>query len=221
MIRLFTGYDKREAPGFYAFIQSLIDTSDGYRLMPPLTGKQEDGTTSFTYARFLVPELCNFGGFAIFVDACDMLLRAPIQDLWALRDQTKAVQVVKHDYVSTQDRKFIGTEMEAANPSYPRKNWSSVVIFNAGHMSNFKARNKIRNAVEAGDGKFLHRFGWLEDKEIGGLPVDWNWLCDEFGERKSAKLLHWTLGAPFFKHYANAPMSNHWHATAKTFHSER
>jgi hypothetical protein len=221
MLRLFTGYDPREAAGWHAFIQSLLDTSDDYRLMPPLSGKQGDGTNAFTYARFTVPELCNWSGFAIFADACDMLLRAPIQELWELRDKSKAVQVVKHDYVSAHKRKYVGTEMEAANASYPRKNWSSLVLFHAGHIAHFKARNRIRRAIEEGDGKFLHRFGWLEDKLIGDLPIEWNWLPQEHGDNPEAKLIHYTAGGPFFKHYRDGPMSNHWHETARTFHSER
>lgn len=221
MIRLFTGYDPREAAGWHAFIQSLVDTSDNYRLMPPLSGAQGDGTNAFTYARFTVPELCNWSGFAIFADACDMLLRAPIQELWDLRDKSKAVQVVKHDYISRHERKYVGTPMEAPNASYPRKNWSSLVIFNAGHIAHFNARNRIRRAIEEGDGKFLHRFGWLEDKDIGELPMVWNWLPQEDGDNQKAKLIHFTAGGPFFAHYRDGPMSNHWHDTAKTFHSER
>ena len=221
MIRIFTGRDKRELDGWHAFVESLVETSTNYRLMPPLSGKQGDGSNAFTYERFTVPELCNWAGPAIFVDASDMILRADIAELAGLFDKTKAVQVVKHDYRTRFTRKYIGTPMEAANPDYVRKNWSSVILWNCGHEAHWEARNRIRTAIDAGDGKFLHRFGWLTDEQIGSLPVDWNWLCDEFGERKSAKLLHWTAGMPGFKHYANAPMSNYWHATAKTFHSER
>jgi lipopolysaccharide biosynthesis glycosyltransferase len=221
MLRLFTGYDQREAAGWHAFIQSVVETSTNYRIMPPLSGDQADGTNAFTYARFNVPDLCNFAGHAIFVDACDMLLLADIQELWELRDKHKAVQVVKHDYRTRHARKYVGTEMEADNKDYDRKNWSSVMLWNCGHMSNFNARHKIRKAIEKGDGKFLHRFGWLKDSEIGDLPMAWNWLPQEDGENKDAKLIHYTVGMPGFKHYAQDPMSNHWHETARTIHSDR
>lgn len=221
MIRLFTGYDKRESEGWHAFTQSLIDTSTNYRLMPPLSGKQRDGTNTFTYARFEVPELCNWAGPAIFVDAADMVLLADISELAQSFDKTKAVQVVKHDYRTRHARKYVGTEMEANNQDYDRKNWSSVILWNCGHTAHWNARNKIRNALEAGDGKFLHRFGWLEDKHIGELPIEWNWLPQEHGDNPNAKLIHYTAGIPGFKHYADDPMSNEWHRVAKTFHSER
>lgn len=219
--RLFTGYDKREADGWHVFIQSLIETSTNYRLMPPLSGKQGDGTNTFTYERFRVPELCNWAGPAIFVDASDMLLLADISELAEHFDKTKAVQVVQHDYRTRHARKYVGTAMEAANSDYDRKNWSSVILWNCGHEAHWKAHNRLRNAIEARDGTFLHRFGWLEDKHIGELPTAWNWLADEFGEHKDAKLIHWTAGMPGFKHYRNSPMSNHWHQTARTLHSER
>lgn len=220
-MRVFTGYDKREAAGWHNFVQSLIDTSINYRLMPPLWGVQGDGTNAFTLSRFMVPELCNWSGPAIFVDAADMLLLADISELAALFDKSKAVQVVKHDYRTSSARKYIGTEMEAANQDYPRKNWSSVILWNCGHIAHFEARNEIRSAIRRGDGKFLHRFGWIEDNLIGELPIEWGWMPQEYGENENAKLLHWTLGMPGFKHYANAPMANHWHAVAMAVHSER
>lgn len=221
MIRIFTGYDKRESKGWHGFIQSLIETSTSYRLMPPLTGNQGDGTNAFNCARFQVPELCNWSGPAIYVDASDMLLRADISELANLFDPTKALQVIKHDYHTKHPRKYVGTEMEAANHDYPRKNWSSVILWNCGHIAHFDGRLKIRQAIKVGDGKYLHRFGWLPDNLIGELPITWNWLPQEAGENHEAKLIHYTAGAPFFAHYRDGPMSNHWHETARSFHSER
>ena len=57
----------------------------------------------------------------------------------------------------------------------------------------------------------MHRFTWLKDEEIGALPIEWNWLPDEFGANHNAKLLHWTLGTPCFEDYADAPMAEEWH----------
>lgn len=222
MIRVFTGLDRRELDGWHVFVQSLVDTSTNYRLMPPLSGKQSGGATNaFTLARFEVPDLCNHAGPAIFVDASDMLLRADISELAELFDKTKALQVVKHDYKTKHARKYIGSEMESDNPDYPGKNCSSVILWNCGHIAHFKSRHRIRRAIEEGDGKFLHRFGWLEEKDIGDLPIEWNWLPQEHGDNPEAKLVHFTAGIPGFKHYRDSPMAEHWHGVAKTFHSER
>lgn len=209
-IPIFVGYDRREAVGFHAFVQSVVQTSRDFELIP-LCGEQGDGTNAFTYERFRIPERMNFGGSAIFVDGCDMLLRAPIGGLWALRDPHLAVQVVKHEYRTKHARKYVGTELEAANVDYPRKNWSSVMILHCGHMAHFHARQALRGS----DGAYLHRFGWLKDEQIGGLAPEWNWLADEYGENPKAKLLHWTAGVPGFSHYREAPHADEWLTAAR------
>jgi hypothetical protein len=212
-VRLFTGFDPREAVGFHAFVQSLLETSPGVGVTP-ISGPT-DGSNAFTLARFRIPEICNWSGFALFVDGADMLLKDDITHLWDLRDKDFAVQVVKHSYETKNPRKYIGTEMESENSSYPRKNWSSAMLLNCGHMSHFKNRNAIREALATSDGAFLHRFSWLDDEEIGDLPVEWNWLADEYGENPEAKLLHWTAGIPGFFHYHHAPHAEEWRAAAR------
>lgn len=133
-----------------------------------------------------------------------------IAELKALFNPRYAVQVVKHDYQPKSERKYIGTELEAANLPYPRKNWSSVVLWNCGHMAHFRAREQIREAVETGNGEYLHRFSWLEDKEIGDLPSDWNHLVGESPTNPAAKLAHHTQGIPGFTHYGDSEFSDAW-----------
>jgi hypothetical protein len=213
MIRLYAGFDPREAAGFYAFVQSLIETSPGVGVIP-ISGPS-DGTNAFTLARFGIMELCGWSGWAIFADGADQLLKTDITELWNLRDKRYAVQVVKHDYQTKHPRKYVGTEMESENASYPRKNWSSVMLINCGHISHFNHRHAIREALEKNDGAFLHRFSWLDDEEIGSLPVEWNWLCDEYGASTTAKLLHWTAGIPGFYHYHQAPHAEEWRSAVR------
>ena len=208
-MHIFAGYDAREAAGFGAFLNSLIATTSGYWLRP-LCGAQADGTNAFTYARFRIPELMLWSGWALWLDGADMLVRSDLAALWALRDPRYAVQVVKHEYRTKHPRKYVGTAMEAANPDYPRKNWSSLILWNCAHGAHFAARRRMQTS----DGAFLHRFGWLEDAQIGALPADWNWLADEYGENASAKLLHWTAGIPGFAAYRGAPHAAEWHAAA-------
>ena len=203
MIRLFTGYDDREAVGWHVFCQSVIEKTSEPVAIIPLSGKT-DGTNAFTLARFLVPSLCEFQGWAIFADGADMLLRADLADLWALRDGQYAVQVVQHDYTPKHARKYIGTAMESPNGAYPRKNWSSLVLWNCGHPDNAWL---TRDAVLAASGPGLHRFNWT--KQIGALPEQWN-VLDELGKDPDAKLVHYTNGIPAFKHYRNAPHATEW-----------
>jgi hypothetical protein len=132
-----------------------------------------------------------------------MLCRADISELWALRDHYKAVQVVKHDYKTKHPRKYVGTAMESENRDYPAKNWSSVMLINCSH---FDWRQMTPEKVEKMDGAALHAFEWVRDPElVGELPVEWNWLADEYGKNPDAKLCHWTCGTPGFQHYRNAP----------------
>lgn len=205
-IRLYVGYDPREAAGFHAFTHSVIEHCDPAPSIIPLSGDQADGTNAFTYERFRIPERQAWAGWGLFMDGCDMLLQADLAELWALRDKTYAVQVVKHEYRTRHPKKYVGTELEAANADYPRKNWSSVMLINCAHKAHFEARAKLRE----NDGRFLHRFEWLKDEEIGELPIEWNWLADEHGENPGAKVLHWTAGIPGFYHYRNAPHAQLW-----------
>lgn len=210
MIRLFAGFDPREAIGFHAFVQSVIETCSEPVQIIPLTGDQKDGTNSFTYARFLVPELCGFAGHAIFADASDMICIGDLAEIWAMRDAS-AVQVVKHDYQTKHPVKYVGTELESANQDYPRKNWSSLILWNCGHWDHFKNRDRLTSS----DGKYLHRFEWLRDDQIGELPKEWNILVGEQEIPRDAKLLHYTLGIPGFAHYANQDGSEYWKSTVR------
>jgi lipopolysaccharide biosynthesis glycosyltransferase len=162
-----------------------------------------DGSNHFIYTRFLVPYLMGFTGSAIFIDG-DMIVRGDIAELWDLRDVTKDVQVVKHDYRTRMPVKYLG----AKNEDYPRKNWSSVILWNCNSFPNRKLTPQF---IQKSTGSELHRFSWIDDARIGELPPEWNWLPDEYGPNPAAKLLHYTLGTPCFHEFANAPMGDEWH----------
>lgn len=208
LVRVFTGYDKRESIGWHVFTQSLLDHSPHSEIRP-ITGQQRDGTNAFTYGRFLVPWMCDYRGYAIFVDGADMLLKDDITKILDLADGYSAVQVVKHQYQTRHPRKYVGTSMECDNDDYPCKNWSSVVLWWCGHHAN---RILTPEYVSNQPGSHLHRFRWLEEGRIGELPAYWGWIADEYGENKDAKLLHWTAGLPGFKAYVNAPHADDWYA---------
>lgn len=211
MIRLYCGFDPREAIGYHTFVQSVIENTRSQVAYIPMYGNQADGSNAFTYARFRIPELCGFNGWAISVDASDMLVLGDIAELMDLKDKTKAVQVVKHEYQTKHPRKYLGTELESDNKDYPRKNWSSVIIWNCGHRAHYEHRDLLRG----NDGSILHRFAWLDDEAIGSLPNEWNWLADEYGPNEQAKILHWTAGIPGFYQYRNAPHAQEWKAAAR------
>jgi hypothetical protein len=216
LIPIYTGFDAREEIGWHAFTSSVMARASRPVSFIPLSGQQRDGTNAFTYARFAVPELQGHKRWALFADGCDMVCLADVAELWALRDDTKAVQVVQHDYKTRHPRKYVGTQMEAMNADYPRKNWSSLMLINCYHDA-WK-----RLDLQTMTGPELHRFAFMFPDEVGALPLEWNWLADEYGPNADAKLLHWTAGIPAFPAYGTSPQANVWmleaerarHATA-------
>ena len=204
------GFDQKESVAYHTFVQSVIEKSTiPTRFMPlsirSLTNYKEthkDGSNDFIYSRFLVPYLMNFNGWAIYADG-DMVCLEDIKKLWDLRDDKFAVQVVKHDYKTKVKSKYWGNK----NEDYPRKNWSSLILWNCNHAS-----HKILNPefIQKQSGAFLHRFSWIKDKEIGQIEKEWNWLAMEYEEKKDINLIHYTIGTPCFKEYHDKSLSSYW-----------
>lgn len=219
MNHIFIGYDTREPITYHVCSNSIIRTSKHSVSITPLVlsslqylETHTDGSNQFTYSRFLVPALMNYNGWGLYLDG-DMIVKDDITKIWNFIDDSKAVFVVKHSYKSQSAFKYFN----AINENYPRKNWSSVILWNCNHKKNKKLTQSF---VQQSTGQFLHRFSWLDDDDIGELPIEWNWLPDEFGVNNNAKLLHFTLGTPCFEQYKNSPMASDWHNELKrtTYH---
>lgn len=212
MIPIFIGYDPREAVAYHVCANSIIRRSSQPVSMSPLAlnilreyeERHTDGSNHFIYSRFLVPHLMRYKGWAIFIDG-DMLLREDVTKLWDLKNNKYAAMVVKHNYKTKMTTKYLGSK----NEDYPCKNWSSVILWNCEHPKN---RILTPEFVQHATGAQLHRFTWLEnDTDVGSLPIEWNWLPDEFGTNSNANLLHYTLGTPSFHEFATTPMGDEWH----------
>ena len=144
----------------------------------------------------------NFNGWAIYVDG-DMICVEDIKKLWDLRNDKYAVQVVQHDYKTKIAKKYWGNK----NEDYPRKNWSSVIIWNCSHE---KHKILTPNFIQNQTGAFLHRFNWLNDEEIGNIDKKWNWLAMEYEEKDDVNLIHYTIGTPCFEEYSKKSFSSYW-----------
>lgn len=211
IIPIFIGYDPREAIAFHVCANSIIRHSTmpvaihpvALNLFQDYQETHSDNSNHFVYTRFLVPYLMNWHGHAIFIDG-DMVVQADISELWRMRRLDVDVMVVKHDYKTKMTTKYLG----AKNEDYPRKNWSSVMIWNCNSFPNRKLTPQF---VQNATGAELHRFSWIKDQRIGELPIEWNWLPDEFGPNDNAKLLHYTLGTPCFHEFADTPQADVWH----------
>ena len=210
-IPVFIGYDPREAVAYHVCANSIIRHASQPVAIIPLalnlfqdyTETHTDGSNQFIYSRFLVPHLMGFKGWAIFIDG-DMIVRGDIVELWNLRESDKDVMVVKHDYKTRMTEKYLGSK----NEDYPRKNWSSVILWNC---ANHPIQRLTPEFIEKSTGAELHRFSWINDDRIGELPPEWNWLPDEYGANPDAKLLHYTLGTPCFHEFATTNMADEWH----------
>lgn len=213
MIRVFIGYDQREAAAFSVLAHSIQTRASAPVSITPVRLEQLHGiytrardplqSTDFAFSRFLTPYLCDFEGWAIFMD-CDMLMRADIAGLWALRDDSYAVQVVQHHHVPREDTKFLGQKQT----SYPKKNWSSVML-----MNNARCKVLTPTLVNRASGLHLHRFEWLaNDSLVGALPRRWNHLVGYDDTDSGAALAHFTLGGPYFSGYANCEFADEWRA---------
>ena len=213
-INVFVGFDQLEAIAYHVFCQSVLEKSTSLINFTPLAHQNlnffknhDDGSNKFIYSRFLTPFLNEYSGWAIFADG-DMVCNHDITELWNLKDPSKAVQVVKHEYKTKKTVKYLGNK----NEDYPRKNWSSLVLWNCGHPA-----NKILTPefIQDKPGSFLHRFSWLDDSQIGELPIEWNWLAIEYPNNPAAKIIHYTLGTPCFKEYSTTSQADIWQQAYK------
>ena len=163
-------------------------------------------STEFTFTRFLVPFLNNYSGIAVFCDS-DMVFLTDAADLFRHNSsvESKAVWVVKHDYNPPE-----GTKMDGQlQLPYPRKNWSSFIVWNCAHPKNKKLDlDTVNNAT----GSYLHRFEWLDDADIGELPCTWNWLAGHYKEPQDGKpnVLHYTEGGPWFENMRECEYDHVW-----------
>jgi hypothetical protein len=214
VLNVFIGYDPVESLAFYTLSHSILRRSSIPVSIAPVARNQLKGvytrkrgpteSTDFSLTRFLVPWLSGFAGWSVYMD-CDMLCRVDISQLAAAMaaQPDKGLLVCKHDYVPTTSRKFL----DRVQTKYPRKNWSSLMAFN-----NERCRALTPEYVNSAAPSDLHRFAWLDDALIGELPLEWNWLVGEYRHNANAKIVHFTLGGPYFDEYRDCDYAEEWFA---------
>ena len=215
LLKIFIGFDPVESVAWHTMVHSILSRSSVPVAIIPINisnlkgifNRERDPKQSneFSFTRFLVPYLSNYEGLAAYFD-CDMMLRTDISELfeYAKRDPMKALHVVQHDYEPREGIKYLNT----IQYRYPRKNWSSVVLWNCGHPSNRAVTPEFVNTASPME---LHRFQWLNDSEIGALDVRWNWLVGDYSDPPPDVCnVHWTVGGPYFHEYKDADFSQEW-----------
>jgi hypothetical protein len=212
MLQVFIGYDPREAVAFHTLAHSIQRRASIPVAVTPVMQSQLKGlytrprgateSTEFSLTRFLVPLLSGYRGWSVFMD-CDMLCRVDIAALAAHAERApdKAVLVCKHDYTPSPERKFLNQVQTV----YPRKNWSSLMLFNNALCTALTA-----DYVNTATGLELQRFAWVDDARIGELPLEWNWLVGEYKHNPDARIVHYTRGGPYFEAFRGCDYAEEW-----------
>lgn len=196
-LKVFVGYDNRQPVSYNVLQQSIFTRSSKPVSITPICIQQlpfkRTGLTPFTFSRFLVPWLCDYEGWALFLDI-DILLLSDISKLFDLADDNYTVMVSKNEL---QGKRF---------------EWASVMMFNCS-----KNRKLTPQYCETADG--LHQIKWCPEDEIGDLPREWNHLVGYDKHRTDAKLVHYTQGVPCFEETNDSEYAEHWNEEHKSINS--
>lgn len=238
-LTIFVGYDSREdiSAKILAHTIRSFDTKTSYHIIPLIynqlyaygyTNRDLDirGSTEFTMTRFLSAPIINlfqykrghynldrpyWPRFALFLD-CDMMFTRSVDCLMDEADTMKPISVCKHDYTPSNTYKMD----KKLQDSYPKKNWSSVTLWNCTHD---KVSNLTLDWANNNEPSYLHRFNTFKEEEIGSLDRKWNYLVGEGMDReeyyglKENELpynIHHTLGSPLFRLYQDTEYADLW-----------
>lgn len=208
MLKLYCGYDPAEKVGFYTFVESVLSRTDPNKVeIIPICREKGTASNRFNMHWPEIPRRAGFKGRPVYVDASDMLCRGDILELPELLETGCDVAVVQHEYSTKYPLKFL----DQPNEDYPRKNWGSVIVFDAGNTV-------WRTLEEKAAGKsrtWLQRFSFLKDERIGSLPRQWNHLVGEYPYDPEAKIAHFTIGGPWWKPYKDCDYANEWREELK------
>jgi hypothetical protein len=219
-LQVFVGWDPREDIAWEVCRHSILSRTDSKEVVvKPLVQSElrqaglytrepdTKAATEFSLTRFLTPHLAGQKGYAIFVD-CDFLFVSDIREVLTEIDPFKAVSVVQHDYKPTESTKMDGCIQYA----YPRKNWSSFMVFNLEHPA---VQALTPDVVDSQTPAYLHRFEWLKDDQIGSLDRGWNYLEGWYAPTyEYLRAIHYTRGGPWFDHMRECDFAAEWLAEA-------
>lgn len=224
-LKMYIGWDSREDIAFQVCKHSATRHSNGNLEIYPL--KQDTlrelglynraidvkASTEFSLTRFLAPYLAGTKGWSIFAD-CDFLFNRDPNLVLDNLSKDKAVYVVQHEYIPSHEIKMDGKTQH----SYPRKNWSSFILFNNSHP---KVRALTPEIVNTQSPAFLHRFSWLDDEDIGTLDLEWNFLVGEYPKQKTLPAsVHYTNGGPWFDDCQDVDYGPEWIAERDLYLSQ-
>ena len=194
-LRIFVGFDPRQPLSYTVLQHSLLSRAGKTVSITPLIIQtlpiKRQGLTPFSYSRFLTPWLCNFEGWALFLDP-DMIFLDDVAKLFDFTDDHRAAMITKSLY---------------------RFEWASLILFNCGHPA-----NRVLTPDYIDDESRCvtpHLMDWLEGDLIGELPAEWNHTVGYDQPRRDARLVHYTQGIPAYPEVRGCEYSDEWMAEHK------
>lgn len=208
-LKVFLGWDPRENDAYEVAKASILEHAPDIEVVPIVRSELQAiglydrfndplGSSEFTITRFFVPYLSGYKGLSLFAD-CDILCTTDVRNILNEIDLNHSVSCVQHDYTPKTTTKMDGMPQHA----YPRKNWSSVMVFN-----NAKCKNLTPDIVNSATPKYLHRMHWA--RSIGKLSHTWNYLAGYYDDIEMPNIIHYTDGGPWFKGYENCEFASEW-----------
>jgi hypothetical protein len=166
-------------------------------------------STNFSYTRFCVPLIEDYGAEPVVFCDADMLWRADIAELLDLVGpsfaQGAAVACVKHEHRPPEREKMTGNIQTV----YARKNWSSLMVLRptaCAGLTPYAVNNMPR--------EWLHGLCWIDEAGIKGLPEAWNWLEGWSDPGLEPKVVHFTRGTPDMPGHEGAAFAEEWRTRA-------
>jgi hypothetical protein len=212
-MKVYIGWDSREDIAYQVCKKSILIHNRNIEIYPIkqnyLRGlgvytRQEDSlaSTEFTLTRFLTPFLSDYSGISIFMD-CDMLVQVDVEKILMEVDYKDPVTCVQHlPYKPKTNYKMDGK----VQSEYPKKNWSSFMVFNCSHPS-LKQTLSVKN-INSQTPQYLHRMEWATS--IGSISHSWNYLVGYYNDIEVPNVLHYTDGGPWFPEYSDCEFSKEW-----------
>ena len=225
-MKVFIGYDPREDVAWQVCRHAILRHSPGLAVHPLrqealrelglyMRPPDRAASTAFSLTRFLTPWLAATEGWSLFAD-CDILFTVDLRRILDGLDPSRAVHVVQHDYVPRRTDKMDGQVQDA----YPRKNWSSLMVFNGAHPAVKALTPEVVNRLTPAE---LHRFAWAGgDAAIGALDPDWNFLVGEYDPPPhSPRGIHYTNGGPWFAETRVVDFGDLWEAESRLWEASQ
>ena len=150
-LRIFIGYDERQPVAYNVLQHSIAARASRPVAITPLVLStlpiERRGLTPFTFSRFLVPWLCGWQGWALFLDL-DMLALGDIAELFGHAQPGKAVVVCQEQQ---------------------RFEWASAMLFDCAHPGNrVLTPDYVEDPARC---RQPHAIDWLEAEAIGSFPA--------------------------------------------------